>query len=54
MDDIKIVDYWQVDSVFKILYSNGIVLKVPSEDFHRAFGCIVSASFEDVQRDFAI
>lgn len=38
----------------KLTYEDDSVLWVGVDDFNRAFGCIVSASKDDVEKDFAI
>ena len=46
---------WEIKGDFAYLtYSDGEVIKVSKDKFHSAFGPIVSASKEDVKRDFAI
>ena len=50
----KYLNEWSIEgNRVRLSYDIG-VLHVPKEDFDRAFGAIVSASYEDVQRDFAI
>ena len=46
---------WKIEGDYAYLtYSDGDVIKVKKVDFDRAFGPIVSASKEDVMRDFAV
>lgn len=49
------IDKWNVDGDKVVLnYSDGTVINVKKADFDRAFGTIVNATKEEVQRDFAI
>lgn len=38
----------------RLLYNDGTEVFVSKKDFDRAFGCIVSATKEEIIRDFAI
>ena len=38
----------------RLVYEDNTELYVTKEDFDRAFGCIISASKDEVIRDFAI
>ena len=50
-----VLSRWEVEgSTVKLDYSDGTILYVSKSDFDRAFGCIISASKEDVVRDFAV
>ena len=49
------VKNWRIDGDFAyILYEDGDEIKVSKDDFNRAFGTIISASKENVIRDFAV
>lgn len=49
------VKNWRIDGDFAyILYEDGDEIKVSKDDFNRAFGAIISASKENVIRDFAV
>lgn len=43
----------QDDGKVKLIYEEGI-LYVSKEDFNRAFGAILNASYSAIKRDFAI
>lgn len=46
---------WSKDGdKIKLIYEDGDILHVNTPDFNRAFGCIVSATKDEVIRDFAI
>ena len=38
----------------RLQYLDGSILHVSKKDFDRAFGCIVSLTRDEVERDFAI
>lgn len=45
---------WTIEgNTVRLSYDKGDLI-VSKEDFDRAFGPIVSASYEDIKRDFAI
>ena len=49
------LEKWEQDGDWvRLTYEDGSVIHVKRTDFNRAFGAIVSASKEDVLRDFAI
>ena len=49
------VKNWRIDDDFAyILYEDGDEIKISKDDFNRAFGAIISASKENVIRDFAV
>lgn len=56
MSDIFLCDWFPLDKLdcVALLYVDGTYLLVSRVDFNRAFGCIVSASKSDVERDFAL
>lgn len=45
--------YVYFENIVILDYQEGILV-VSREDFDRAFGCICSARFEDVKKDFAL
>lgn len=47
---------WKVVSPERVQldYENGESLLVTKKDFDRAFGCIISCTYEEVKRDFAV
>ena len=46
---------WSKDGdKIKLRYEDGDILYVNTNDFNRAFGCIVNATKDDIIRDFAI
>mgnify|MGYP003292554613 CR=1 FL=1 len=47
-----LISWQQYDDCVRLRYSDGDVVCVRIDDFHRAFGPIVSASKNDVIRDF--
>lgn len=52
---INLADWsYEGDQRVKLVYTDKDVLYVTREDFNRAFGAIVSASKDEVIRDFAI
>ena len=50
-----VLNRWHVEGeTVRLEYSDDTTVYVSKIDFDRAFGCIVSASKEDVVRDFAV
>lgn len=46
---------WKIEGdAVRLQYEDGDTLFVKKTDFDRAFGCIVSASKQEIRRDFAI
>lgn len=54
MKRICVIDWSYDGDKVKLTYSDGTKLFVRLEDFNRAFGAILNAEKEAVERDFAI
>lgn len=55
MTEVYLKDWQPVKSDRMLLsYSNGKVLFITKKDFDYAFGWIISASYDNVKRNFAI
>lgn len=54
MGNVYLRDWRREGDRVRLIYRDGSELFVQYEDFNRAFGCIVSADKNAVQRDFAI
>ena len=49
-----VIDWSYVENKVKLTYADGTVLFVRRDDFDRAFGAILNAEKEAVERDYAI
>lgn len=54
MENTYLRDWKRDGERVRLIYRDGSELFVRCEDFNRAFGCIVSADKNTIQRDFAI
>lgn len=55
MDSKVYLNKWNYDGdKVKLEYKDGTIVYVKKTDFDRAFGCIVSATKDEIVRDFAI
>lgn len=54
MEKVYLENWKREDDRVRLTYQDGSELLVRYEDFNRAFGCIVSADKDAIQRDFAI
>ena len=55
MDKSVRLYYWRAEKdKVKLVYEDNTIVYVSKTDFDRAFGCIISASKDEVIRDFAI
>ena len=54
MKDIYLKDWKIVGEIAHLTYEDGSRLLVKKSDFNRAFGCIITATKDIVDRDFTI
>lgn len=54
MGKVYLKEWKREEDRVRLIYQDGSELFVRYEDFNRAFGCIVSAEKNVVQRDFTI
>ena len=49
-----VIDWSYVENKVKLTYADGTVLFVRRDDFDRAFGAILNAEKDAVERDYAV